>query len=122
MAARQRILQQPIKAKLENAKKYAIAAITFDNYIFMTNNISSSPIGFIDSETNDGEIVPRAWRKFLIDYDGAAALRDLTNVRGSMHQTCAATQRHNLQSYFINTYAVEWQVNHVTSCGRFLTI
>lgn len=40
LAARQRILQQPIKAKLENAKKYAIAAITFDNYIFMTNNIS----------------------------------------------------------------------------------
>lgn len=57
-----------------------------------------------------------------MDYDGAAALRDLTNVRGSMNQTCAVTQRHNLQSYFINTYAAEWQVNHVTSLGHVVTV
>ena len=55
------------------------------------------------------------WRKVLSDDGGADALRDLPNVRGSRYQTCAVTQRDNLQSSFMNMGAVEWQVNHVTS-------
>ena len=88
----------------------------------MTNNPSYSPAGFIYSETNDGEIVPGAWRKVLTDDGGAGALRDLPNVRRSKYQRCAVTQCDNLQSYFMNTGAVEWQVFHVTSCGPVVTV
>ena len=88
----------------------------------MTSNASYSPTGFIDSETNGGEIVPGDWRKVLTDDGGADALRDLPNVRGPRYQTCAVTQRDNLQTYFMNTGAVEWQVNHVTSCGPVVTV
>ena len=79
----------------------------------MTNNASYSPTGFIDSEANDREIAPGAWRKGLDD-GGAGALRDLTNVRGSRYQTCTFTQRDNLQSSFMNRGEIEWQVSHVT--------
>ena len=34
----------------------------------------------------------------------------------------AVVKRDNLQSYFMNRGAVEWQVNHITSCGPVLTV
>ena len=37
LAARWRIFRQSIKAKIENAKKYAVTAIALDNYLPMTN-------------------------------------------------------------------------------------
>ena len=88
----------------------------------MTNKTSYSPTGFIDSETNDGEIVPGAWRKVLTDDGGAGAYRNLAIVRGSRYQTCAVTQSDHLQGYFISTGAVEWLVNHVTSCRPVVTV
>ena len=87
----------------------------------MTNNAFYIPTSFIDSETNDGEIVLGAWGKVLTDDGGAGAWSDLTNVRGSRYQTCAVTRCDNLRSYFMNTGAVEWQVNHVTCCGPVVT-
>ena len=93
---------QPIKAKVENADKFAVAAIALHNYFHMTNTASYSPTGFIDTETNDGEIVPGAWSKVVTDDGSAGALRDLQNVRGSRYQTCAGTQ-----CYFMNMGALE---------------
>ena len=54
LAARWRIFCQPIKAKVENPEKYAVAVIALHNYFCMINNASCSLTGFIDSETNGG--------------------------------------------------------------------
>ena len=78
---------------------------------YLTNNASYSPTGFIDSETRDGKMVAGAWRKVLSDDGGANALRDLPHVRGFRYQKCAIIQCDNLQSYFMNTGTVEWQIN-----------
>ena len=40
LAGRWRIFRQLIKAKVENAEKYAVAAIALHNYLCMTNNAS----------------------------------------------------------------------------------
>ena len=119
LAARWRIFRQPIK--VQNAEKFTLAAIALHNYLRLTNNASYSPIGFIDSETRDGKMVAGAWRKVLSDDGGANALRDLPHVRGSRYQKCAIIQRDNLQSYFMNTGTVEWQISHVTSCGPVMS-
>ena len=121
LAARWRFFRQPIKAKVENAEKFTLAAIALHNYLRLTNNASYSPTGFIDSETRDGKMVAGAWRKVLSDDGGANALRDLPHVRGSRYQKCAIIQRDNLQSYFMNTGTVEWQISHVTSCGPVMS-
>ena len=122
LAARWRIFRQPIKAKVENAEKFTLAAIALHNYLRLTNNASYSPTGFIDSETRDGKMVAGAWRKVLSDDGGANALRDLPHVRGSRYQKCAIIQRVSyLQSYFMNTGTVEWQISHVTSCGPVMS-
>ena len=118
LAARQSIFRQPVKANVENAEKYAVAAIALRNYHRMANNASYSPTDFIDNS----EIIPGAWRKVLTDDGDAGASRDLPNVRGSRYQTCAAKQYDNLESYFMNTGAVEYQVNHVTSCRPVVTV
>ena len=51
----------------------------------------------------------------------ANTLRDLPHVRGSRYQKCAIIQHDNLQSYFMNTGTVEWQISHVTSCGPVMS-
>ena len=111
------MFQQPFKAKVENAEKYDVATIALHNYLRMTNNASYSSTSFIDSETNDGEIVLGARRKVLTGDGYAGALKYLPNVRGSRYQTHAVTKHDNLQKYFMNSSANEWQVNHVTSYG-----
>ena len=98
MAARWRIFQQPFKAKVENAEKYDVATIALHNYLRMTNSASYSPTSFIDSETNDGEIVLGARRKVLTGDGGAGALKYLPNVRGSRYQTHAVTQHDTYKS------------------------
>ena len=121
LAARWRIFRQPIKAKVENAEKFTLAAIALHNYLRLTNNVSYSPTGFIDSETRDGKMVAGAWRKVLSDDGGGNALRDLPHVRGSRYQKCVIIQRDNLQSYFMNTGTAEWPISHVTSCGPVMS-
>ena len=122
LSARWRTCRQPNKVKVENAEKYAVAAIALHNYLRMTNNASYSPTVFNDIETNYGEIVPGAWSRVITNDGAAGPLRNLPNVKGSKYQTCAVTQRDNFQSYFMNTGAVDWQVNHVTSCGPIVTV
>ena len=59
------MFRPPIKAKVKNTEKYAVAAVVLHNYLCMTKNTSDSPTNFIDSETNDRGIVPEIGGKFL---------------------------------------------------------
>ena len=130
LAARWRIFQHcqlwlslVIKAKVDNAQKYAVAAIALHNYLHMTNNASYSPTIFIDSEKKGWRNSSQSLEESYYWWWWYRCFEKFTKyVTGSQYQKCAVIQSDNLQSYFMNTSANVWQVNHVISCGPIVTV
>ena len=119
LASRWRIFRRPIKAKVENAQRYSLAAIGLHNYLQQTHNAYYCPTGFIDSENSNGSIKEGFWRD-IIRSEGVAGLQEIGNVRGSRYQQNALEQREALKDYFMNESILSWQLEHVQSCGPVL--
>ena len=82
LASRWRIFRRTIKAKVENAQSYSLAAIGLHNYLQQTHNTYYCPTGFIDSENSNGSINEGFWRD-IIRSEGVAGLQEIGNERGS---------------------------------------
>ena len=91
LASRWQIFRRPIKAKVENAQRYNLAAIGLHNYLQQTH----------DSENSNGSIKEGFWRD-IIRNESVAGLQEIGNMRGSRHQQNALEQREALKDYFMN--------------------
>ena len=111
------MFRPPIKAKVKNTEKYAVAAVVLHNYFCMTKNTSDSPTDFIDSETNDREIVPELGGKFLPTM--------ITHWEMSEGPSTKRVQPHDEITGKVILWTqvqFEWRVNHVTSCRPVVAV
>ena len=111
LRARWRIFSTTIKASVENAERYVLAAISLHNYLRQTENASYCPFGFIDSESSNGAIKPGDWRSAL---HGEGCLQNVRPVRGSRPHRSATDIREALVTYVNSDIGmVPWQLEHV---------
>ena len=68
LAACWRILLSPIRAGVESVEKYVCACLALHSYLRQTSNGFYAPRGFVDSESNDGTIIPGEWRASKPNY------------------------------------------------------
>ena len=109
LVARWRIFHTPIKASVENAQKYILAAIALHNYLGQTENASYCPYGFVDSDCGNGQIHPGDWRSTQ-----SSCLQQLSNVRGSRYEEDAKEMGEALKDYLNSEEgSMEWQVEYI---------
>ena len=60
-AARWRIFRRPIRAMPETVDRIVQATVCLHNYLMLTENAHFVPNGFVDSESNSGDIIPGDW-------------------------------------------------------------
>ncbi|XP_057314888.1 uncharacterized protein LOC130656061 [Hydractinia symbiolongicarpus] len=66
LAAKWRIFRRPIKAKPTKIERIIKATVCLHNYLRLTDGPKYTPSGFVDCESNSGEIIPGDWRKEII--------------------------------------------------------
>ena len=67
LAAKWRIFRGPIKAKPEKIEDIIKATVCLHNYLRLTDGAQYLPNGFVDCESNSGEIIAGDWRKEVPD-------------------------------------------------------
>lgn len=115
LAARWRIYRRPIHASVESAEAMVRATICLHNYLQLTDNAHYVPAGFVDSTNSSGEVVPGDWRE-VVEGD-ESGLQRLPHIGGNRYTFEANATRSAFENYFNSEGAVEWQCEHVRSCG-----
>lgn len=105
MSARFRILLRTMELNPQNAISVTRACIILHNFLLSINDQRYCPRGFMDSELEDGTIVPGAWRNHIegevCDVQASHAARPSTAV--------AREIRDGLKEYFFTEGAVGFQ-------------
>lgn len=113
LVARWRLFNTPINASVENIEKYVKAALVLHNYLRLTENATYCPVGFVDSESSNGNIEPGHWRS-AVTTNHNPLLSDLQPVRGSRYRQDALSMRDALKGYVNSKQGeLEWQWDHV---------
>ena len=79
LVSRWRVFQTPINATPEKVEKIILAAVALHNYLRQTDNANYTPVGFVDSENDSGEITEGQSRSMI---DGNN-LKPVNRVRNS---------------------------------------
>lgn len=117
--SRWRIFQKPIRATVGHVESYTLACISLHNYLRLTSNAHYSPTGFVDSEDNNGALLPGEWRRSgSMGTDGA--FRKFRNVRGSRPREDAVRIRNELKEYLNSEEgSVSWQLNYIRRTSHY---
>ena len=89
LVSRWRVIQTPINATPEKVEKIILAAVALHNYLHQTDNANYTPVGFVDSENDSGEITEGKWRSKI---DGNN-LKLVNRVRNSRYTNTALQTR-----------------------------
>ena len=114
LAAKWRIFRGPIKAKPEKIEDIIKATVCLHNYLRLTDGARYLPNGFVDCESNSGEIIAGDWRKEVPD-----GFKNLPRSRSNRCTAESAQIRNNIKTYFnAPEGSLSWQRDYVTSCGH----
>ena len=101
-------LGNPIIAIQEHVVTYTKATIALHNHLRKTE-FTYCPVGFVDSEDNDGNISEGAWRE-----EAMAGLGPIHRLGSHRHSSAAATIRDAFKDYFSSPAGeVQWQYQRV---------
>lgn len=117
VAAKWRILRQPIKGSVELVEMVTKAVVCLHNYLRLTANASYLPTGFVDCEDGSGNIILGDWRSAA---GLNQALRDLPQLAGNRHSFNAGVLRDEPKDYVNSADLLTWQLDHVNDCGRIV--
>ncbi|XP_046387327.1 uncharacterized protein LOC124156884 [Ischnura elegans] len=109
MVARFRLLRKPVIAKLENTQKYIKAIVCLHNWIMKNEgprNRCYCPVGYVDGENVEGELVPGRWRG---DAGEDGCLRALGRVGANNSNRDVYKNREDFATYFMEAREVPWQ-------------
>ena len=111
-----RIFSHPIKASVQNPKRYVTACLCVYNYLRQTKNSLYAPQGFVDVELADGKIKEGEWRS-QARQDGCLKL--MKPPKEGRRKVVANELRENLK-HFVNSEigSVLWQVDYVKYVGE----
>ena len=116
LSARWRIFRSPIRADVKTAELIVQAAVCLHNFLQLTSSAAYTPLGFIDSENDDGSIKEGDWRKIVRE---GTALSDLPRARGGRRQLEAKELQAALKHYLNSENGmVEWQLEYVRRTGK----
>ena len=117
LAAKWRIFQRPIRAAASTVEGIVKATVCLHNYLRLTENANYIPTGFVDRESDSGDIIPGDWRN-IVDND-ESGLGSLDRIGSNRYGFEASRARDEFLNYFNSTEgAVSWQIQHVRDCGR----
>ena len=111
--ARWRVFQTPINATPEKVEKIILAAVALHNYLRQTDNANYTPVGFVDSENDSGEITEGQWHSKI---DGNN-LKPVNRVRNSRYTNTALQTREELSKFLMNDGSVSWQLKYIKRTG-----
>ena len=119
LSARWRIFHCAIRADVQTVDLIVKAAIGRHNYLLCTENAHYIPSGFVDSESSN-DMREGDWRKQVNEFENPA-LAEPQRLAARNYTFEAKSMRDHLCTY-VNSEegAVEWQINHVRSCGPVL--
>ena len=98
MVAKWRIFRRPIRADIETVKRIMKAVLCLHNYLWLTDNTSYIPNGFVDSDNSDGDIIPGDWRNVI--QNDESGLVNLRQVGGNHYGYDVSASRNNFKDYF----------------------
>lgn len=107
LANRWRVFKTIMQIPPETIEEVVMAALTLHN--FLRSSISKDvyfPAGLIDSESEDGKLVPGLWRQ---DSASESFLSLQVPSTGHNATTEAKRVREGYSDYFVNEGAIEWQ-------------
>ena len=113
LVSRWRVFQTPINATPEKVEKIILAAVALHNYLRQTDNANYTPVGFVDSENDSGEITEGQWRSKI---DGNN-LKLVNRVRNSRYTNTALQTREELSKFLTNEGSVSWQLKYIKRKG-----
>ena len=115
LVAKFRIFKGPLKANPTHVENIIKAAVCLHNYLRLTEGARYLPSGFVDCESNSGDIIPGDWRKEV----DISTFIDLPKSKSNRCTEDSTITRDNLCTYFNSIEgAVSWQKDYVTSCGH----
>ena len=114
LAARWRIFQKPIDARPDKVEKIIFACIALHNYLKLTDSAHYTPKGFVDSESNYGEIVLGQWRNSC----QSKAFEDVKRKRNVKYKRSAVEIREKLSDYLVAGGSVPWQLAYIRRTGQ----
>ena len=94
LSAKWRIYHHPIRASPETVESIIKGTICLHNYLCLTENAHNLPSGFVDCESETGEIVPEDWRK-TVQNDDIQGLQHLGHISGNRHCFSADQMLHS---------------------------
>ena len=112
LAAWWRVLLSPIDSIPEKVEHIVLATIALHNYLIQTDTAVYTPSGFIDSESNTGEIKKGQWREIVENSRGN--LIDVNPTHTRRHTNSAIETRDTLAEYFITDVgSVPWKWDYI---------
>jgi len=110
--SRWRIFFTMINAKVENIEKDVMACIALHNFLKSTDNTNYCPLGYIDHEDGNGEVINGQWRKDISFATNTA--QSISPLRGRRYEGRALDMRDSLKSYVNSEVgSVPWQLDYV---------
>lgn len=91
LAAKWRIFRRPIKGNVDLIELITMGTVCLHNFLRMTDNAHYTPSGFVDSESDSGDIIPGNWRGETESEEGG--LQPLSRIGGNRYTFEAATAR-----------------------------
>ena len=118
LAARWRILMQPIQAKVKKTELIVKSTICLHNFLRQTNSATYFSTGFVDTYDETGEIKEGEWQKLAGDGQGML-LENIDPLRGCRPTNSTIGVRDFLKTY-VNSFegSLSWQWGHVRSRGN----
>ena len=120
MNARWRVLRRTLLASQETAKAIILAVVCLHNLLVLNEeNVPPGerryfPPGFVDSEGEDGEIVPGMWRRDVLDGDVPQPVEvDYEEFAAANGFIEGELVRERLMDFFLGPGSVPWQWVHL---------
>ena len=108
LSAKWRIFRRPIKANINLIEKIVKATVCLHHYLRLTENVSYTPQGFVDSEDDSCNIIPGDWKNA-----SGLGLKKPRNITGNRYTNESTDTNSNLMEYFNNEEPFSWQLHHV---------
>ena len=111
ICARFRVLLRTLELDVINVMQVVRACIVLHNFLRTRKDQCYSPVGTIDTENEDGNVVPGLWRTFM-DNDVVCDMQADHTTRPSTIQ--AREIRNDLKDYFFEEGAIpfQWSMTH----------
>ena len=106
LSAKWRIFRRPIKANINLIEKIVKATVFLHHYLRLTENVSYTPQGFVDSDDDSCNIIPGDWKNGL-------GLKKPRNITGNRYTNESTDAHSNLMEYFNNEEPFSWLLLHV---------